>query len=197
MLLLVFIGLKPLTGQDSTNFVVSLNYYNDFSDTFGGGKVFSGEVCFVRTWYGAGLNYGHFLSNYSYLYEVPIDGSSKSIGIPIQEMANMEVCSFSSLLRPVSGKSLYVDVIIGFSLAKSKSFYLSELAYSYDVSTSKFNYLSKNYNMIIRKHFGYQVGLDFSFLITRNFGLKISSRIHDLNNGGSFFYMGGGVMFVI
>jgi len=55
--------------------------------------------------------------------------------------------------------------------------------------------VEKDYQLIERTHFGYQTGIDITFNIFKKVGVQLNARIQDLNNGGTFFFIGTGFFF--
>ena len=99
--LLLTTHILTLKAEDSISYFVTLNYYWDLSDTYGGGNLFNGEISGLKSWYGAKLSYGHFQSDYIFLFKVPYDEANFELQIPIHEMSFMKtgsmVFSHSSL----------------------------------------------------------------------------------------------------
>jgi hypothetical protein len=107
----------------------------------------------------------------------------------------MKSGAISFIMVPIKNKLVTTDIIIGMVLGKAKSSQFHDLQYSYSIIENKFNYIYKNYEFIEKNHFGYQMGLNITFSIAKSFGLQINSRIQDLSNGGTFFFVGGGLCF--
>jgi hypothetical protein len=184
-----------IKGNDSTRFNISLNYYVDLSDTYGGGNLFSGEFTVSRSWYGGKIAFGHFQSQYSFLFKVPYEEINKTLEIPVEEMSFMQIGSISGFIRPVQKKWITADFVFGAALGKAKSFYLKGIDYEYSISENRVTYLFKDYQLAKETHFGYQVGVDISIYFTKHVGLQLDARIQDLSNGGSFFFIGTGLCF--
>ena len=182
-------------GNDSISHNISLNYYLDLSDTYGGGSLFSGEYAISRSWYGAKITFGHFQSQYTFLFKVPYEEIGKVLEIPIQEMSFMKTGALSGFIRPIQRRWITVDIVFGAAFSKAHSFYLKGIDYSYDLIENRFIYLIKDYQLVKRNHFGYQVGIDVSFYFLKRIGIQLDTRIQDLNNGGTFFFVGGGFCF--
>jgi len=182
-------------GNDSLNYAISFNYYRDLSDTYGGGGLFSGEFTIYKSWYGAGINYGHFHSEYTFLFKVPYDEIGQILEIPIQEMTSMQIGTLSGFLRPIQKKWIAVDLIFGVGFGKAQNIYIKNIDYSYNLDENRFTYLYRDYQLVKRTHFGYQVGLNISIYVLPKIGLQLSSRIQDLSNGGTFFFVGAGLCF--
>jgi hypothetical protein len=184
-----------LKGNDSTSYYISLNYYIDLSDTYGGGSLFSGEYTISRSWYGAKMTFGHFQSQYSFLFKVPYEEIDQTLEIPVQEMSFMQIGSLSGFIRPVQKKWITADFVFGAVLGKAKSFFLKGIDYEYSISENKFTYIFKDYQLAKKNHFGYQAGVDISFYFSKRAGLQFNARIQDLSNGGTFFFVGTGLCF--
>lgn len=184
-----------LKGSDSTQYYISLNYNLDLSDTYGGGQLFSGELTISRSWYGGKVNFGHFQSQYSSLFKVPYEEIGQTLEIYIPEMAIMKIGAISGFVRPVQNKWITADMIFGGVYGRSRCFYLKDIEYEYSIPEHKFIRLMKDYQLVKRNHFGYQVGIDFSFYVLKKAGLQLNARIQDLSNGGTFFFVGGGLCF--
>jgi predicted permease len=195
-LILLFIHLSSY-GQsiDSLNFNVSFNYYKDLSDTYGGGSMFSGEFEVFRAWYGASISFGHFQSQSTFVFKVPVEETSSILEIPFDEMAIMNMGSFSFILIPIQGKRINTELLIGAVIGKAKNLSFKSVDYSYNINENRFTYLYKDYQLVTRNHFGYQVGVDVSFYFFKKAGLQLNARIQDLSNGGTFFFVGGGLCF--
>lgn len=184
-----------LKGNDSIKFYLSLKYSNDLSDTFGGGQLFSGEVAMLRSWYGLKMEFGHFQSQSIYLFKVPYDEIGKTLEISIPEMSIMKAGSLSGFVRPIDKKWISIDFLMGPVYGKSKSLLLKSIDYEYNIEDNTFTYVFKDYDLHRSNHFGYQAGIDITLWINRKFGCQLSSRIQDLNNGGTFFLIGFGFSF--
>ena len=184
-----------LIGNDSTKYNISLNYYFDLSDTYGGGNLFSGEFSISKDWYGAKIMFGHFQSQYTFIFKVPYEEIGQTLEIPVPEMSIMQLGSLSGFIRPIQKRWISVDFIIGAVLAGSKSLYLDEIYYEYSLVENRFTYLYTDYQQEKKTHFGYQTGIDVSFYFLKRIGLQINMKVQDLSNGGTFFFMGGGLCF--
>jgi hypothetical protein len=196
ILLMLFCGQSILLkGNDSTNYSISLNYYMDLSDTYGGGNLFSGEFTISRSWYGAKMTFGHFQSQSTFLFQFPYEEVGKILEIPVPEMSFMQIGAISGFIRPVQKKWITADLVFGAVLGKSRSLYLKEIEYEYSLIENKFTYLFKDYQLVRKNHFGYQVGVDISFYFSKRVGLQLNARIQDLSNGGTFFFVGTGLCF--
>ena len=182
-------------GNDSLKYNISLNYYLDLSDTYGGGSLFAGEFSIQNSWYGASISYGHFLSHSIFNYSINIEELNKTIYIPFDELTTMQTASLSIKVIPIKTKIISSDLLFGLSYGYAKNSRFESVDYSYSLESNKFNYLYKDYKLFIKNHFGYQVGFNISFFITKKFGLQLNSRIQDLSNGGTFFFIGSGIVF--
>jgi len=195
-LILLFIPLYSY-GQsiDSLSFNVSFNYYRDLSDTYGGGSMFSGEFDVSRSWYGASISFGHFQSRSTFVFKIPVEETSSILEIPFDEMAIMKMGSFSFILIPIQNKRINTELLMGAVISKAETLSFKSVDYSYNISENKFTYLYKDYQLVKKRHFGYQVGVDVSFYFLKKAGLQLNARIQDLSNGGTFFFVGGGLCF--
>lgn len=193
--LFIFSNILALKAEDSISYYVALNYYWDLSDTYGGGNLFNGEISGLKSWYGAKLAYGHFQSDYIFLFKVPYDEANLELQIPIHEMSFMKSGSLSGFIRPIQNKWLSTDFILGAVFNRATSFYLKTIEYSYNIEKGSFDYLIKDYQLIRKNRFGYQVGIDCNFNILSKIAIQLSTRIQDLKNGGSFFFLGSGICF--
>ncbi len=188
------ISFSQSTG-DSLKYGISFNYLMDLSDTYGGGSLFSGGFTLSRSWYGAKLTFGHFQSQYSFLFKVPYEEIGKILEIPVQEMSIMQMGDISGFIRPVNKKWITTDLIFGVVYGRARSFYLKGIDYEYSLIENRFTYLFKDYQLDKKNHFGYQAGVDVSFYPFKKAGVQISARMQDLSNGGTFIFVGGGVCF--
>lgn len=167
----------------------------DLSDTYGGGSMFSGEYEVTRLWYGASVSFGHFQSQSTFVFKIPLEEKSSVLEIPFDEMAIMKMGSFSLILIPIQNKRINTELLIGAVLSKSENLCFKSIDYSYNINENIFTYLYKDYQLVKRNHFGYQVGVDVSFYFFKKAGLQLNARIQDLSNGGTFFFVGGGLCF--
>jgi hypothetical protein len=193
--LILFIKILPVRANDSLSCSVSLHFYWDLSDTYGGGNLFSGEFSCVKSWFGGKLEFGHFQSDYLFLFKVPYDEPQILLQIPIHEMSFMKMGSLSGFIRPIQKKWISADLLFGAVYSRATSFYLKTIEYSYNPSDGTFDYLIKDYQLVKKSHIGYQLGIDIAFSIIKSTAIQLSSRIQDLNNGGSFFFTGAGICF--
>jgi hypothetical protein len=186
-----------LRGNDSTRYCISLNYFIDLSDTYGGGNLFSGEFTVSRSWYGAKMTFGHFQSQSTFLFQFPYEEVGQVLEISIPEMSIMKTSAISGFIRPIQKKWITADFVIGAAYNKAQSIYLKEIEYEYSLSENRFIYLNKDYQLVKENHFGYQVGVDISFYFSKRIGFQIDARVQDLSNGGTFFFVGSGLCFRI
>jgi hypothetical protein len=195
LVLLFFCQSVLIKGNDSIDYSISLNYSIDLSDTYGGGQLFTGEFTISKLWYGGKINFGHFQSQSIFLFKVPYEEIGQTLEIEIPEMAIMKIGAISGFLRPVKNKWLTADLIFGGVYGKSHCLYLKDIEYEYSIPEQKFIRLMKDYQLVKINHFGYQVGLDITFSLSNKIGLQIDTRIQDLSNGGTFFFVGAGLSF--
>lgn len=193
---MLFYGLSIiLKGNDSTNFSISLNYQMDLSDTYGGGNLFSTEFTIYRSWYGVKMAFGYFQSQSTFLFQFPYEDVGQIIEIPVPEMSIMKIGTISGFIRPIQNKWITADVIFGPAYGKAQNLYLKEIEFEYSLIENKFTYLNKDYQLVKKSHLGYQVGVDITFYFSKRIGLQIDAKVHDLSNGGSFFFVGTGLCF--
>jgi hypothetical protein len=179
-------------GNDSLKYSFNFGFYRDLSDTYHGGSLFSGEFKAAKSWYGAVIQFGCFQSSASLEYEITFENINKTFFIPINELSIMRNGSFSLMVEPVKHKFISVDLIFGLAYAKSQSTQINTVSYSYSFADEKFIYLYRDYSLIKKTHFGYQVGIDIKFHLSKSIGLELKSRIQDLSNGGTFLFLGTG-----
>lgn len=194
-ILLLNVPFFKIIAEEPAKYTISMSIYKDLSDTYLGGNFFTGEVEICKKGLGINVGFGFFQSQGNMEYTVNIENLNKSIEIPVKEMGIMKSGSISGFLRPVQKKWLNVDLLLGLAYGKAKNFMIKEIDYSYDLNESKFIYLTKDYQLIKKSHFGYQVGFDISFIHKEKVGLQLKSRIQGLSNQGSFFFIGGGICF--
>jgi len=180
-------------GNDSLKYSFSIGFYRDLSDTYHGGSLFSGEFKAAKSWYGAVIQFGCFQSSASLKYEITIENINKTFSIPIDELSIMRNGSFSFLVEPLKHKLISADLIFGLVYAKSQSTQINTVSYSYSFADESFIYLYRDYSLIKKTHFGYQAGIDIKFHLSKSIGLELKSRIQDLSNGGTFFFLGAGI----
>lgn len=183
------------SNNDSINYEVSLILCKDLSDTYGGGSIFLGEVKFSKSWYRINLNYGFFQSQSTFLFTVPYEKSGYLIEIPFDEMAIMKIGTFSFGISPINKNRFDVELNCGLAYGRAEWSCFRSVEYSFDIVRNEFTYLSKNYQLIKSNHFGYQIGLLVTYFPLIKVGIQIDARIYDLNNGGTFFLVGGGLCF--
>ena len=195
LLLLFLIQPELVMATDSTKLRVSLNYSIDMSDTYGGGSLFSGETAVSFSWFGVKASYGHLNSQYYSTLKVPYEELGYTLEMFIPEIAFMNLGSLSLFIRPVNKKWITTDVVFGASMGRAKSFFMKNIDYEYDIEDEQFNYVYTDYHYVRRSHFGYHAGIDITVYFYKNIGIQLNSRIHDMNNGGSFFFLGSGLCF--
>jgi hypothetical protein len=187
-----FLSARP----DFLEHYISFNYYTDLSDTYGvGGNYFSGEYVLSINWYGVDFNFGFYQSQSTSKVNLIIDEINESFEIPVEEMAIMKMGSISGLVKPVQRKWLEIDILFGAAFGKASHSMFSSLEYTYSSTEKKLTSLTRDYVLISKNHFGYQAGMNVSFLVTRKFGIQLNGRMNDMNNGGTFFLVGGGFVF--
>jgi hypothetical protein len=194
LILLLLTGPK-INGNDTLKYDVSINYYIDLSDTYGNGKLLTGEFSVTKEWYGIEISFGHFQSQAVFVYQVYAEDLEMEINIPFDEMAIMQLGSLSAKVKPVQGKKITTDLIIGLTLGEAKNSRFNSVQYSYSTIDNKFNYLYKDYKLVTETHLGYHLGVNISFFPIRKIGVQLNSRILQLNHGGTFFFLGGGTCF--
>lgn len=195
LLILCCYHFESVASADTTKISISLNYSKDLSDTYGGGDLFSGESTFSRSWYGIKGSFGHFNSQSYFVLEVPYSEIGKILEINIPEMSFMKIGTISFFLRPVDKKWITTDFVFGASISKAKSFFNKTIEYEYSIEEDRFTYVQTDYHLVRTNHFGYHAGIDITFFLSKKIGLQVNSRIHDLSNGGSFFFVGTGLCF--
>lgn len=195
ILILLFISFHS-NGADTLNYHVSFNYYRDLSDTYGAGAtLFNGEAAFLKNWYGVGLSYGYYQSQSTHKIKILIEETNESFELPIEEMAIMQTSSVSGFIRPIQKEWIDVDIIVGTVLGKARHSMFKSVEYTYNLAENKITSLVRDYQLIKKHHFGYQVGFTISFFPIKNIGMQINARMQDLSNGGTFFLVGGGLGF--
>jgi hypothetical protein len=181
--------------SDTLKYSISINYYIDLSDTYDGGNLLNAEAKITKSWFGASISFGHFQSYSIFEYRVHVDELEKTLIIPFDEVSIMKTGSISLIINPIKTESFETELVIGFVSSFAKSSQFHDVEYSYSLQTNSFNYLYKNYELIKRSHLGYQLGLSVTYYPLKKAGLQINTRIQDLNNGGTFFFVGGGLCF--
>lgn len=193
LMVFCFSQFVPIEAIDSTKISISLNYSIDLSDTYGGGNIFSGESTASFSWFGVKASYGRLNSHYYSLLEVPYSELGQTLQIYIPQISFMNLGSLSFFLRPVNKTWITTDVVFGASMAKSTSFFIKDIEYEYNLDEERFTYVFTDYHCVRKRHFGYQAGIDITVYFYKNFGIQLNSRIYDMNNGGSFFFIGSGL----
>jgi hypothetical protein len=195
--LLLFFNISFFSkGADTLDYTVILNYYKDLSDTYGvRGSLFSGEFTLSRSWYGLCLSFGNFQSQSTYKFKFLIEEINETFEIPVEEMAIMQTSSISGFIRPIQQNWIDLDILIGTVYGYAKNSRFKSFDYVYNLEESKITSFSRDYELIKKNHFGYQVGFTISLYPTKKIGFQISSRLQDLSNGGTFFFVGGGLCF--
>ncbi len=155
----------------------------------------TGEFGIYKSWYGGSLSYGHFISQSDFIFKVPLEESGYTLEIPFQEMAIMRMGIISIEVIPIQAK--WVSAKLGFGVAYARSEFLCAkgVEYNFDPVEEEFTWIMKDYQLTKSNHFGYQVGFKVSFFPLKKAGLQFNSRIQDLSNGGTFFFVGGGFCF--
>jgi hypothetical protein len=196
LLLTIYISLTVnIQGKEPLKCRSSLNFYRDLSDTYGKGSMLSGELSLYKFWYGANLNFGYFQGQSTFVYKIIIEEINKTIEIQFDEVSIMKSSAISWLFIPIQKDWLQLDLDFGAAWNIATSSQFNNVDYSYDLTQDRFTYLYKDYKLVKRTHFGYQVGFNLSFYILPKIGLQISSKIQDLSKGGTFFFVGGGLCF--
>ena len=183
-----------LSGQESVKCSFSFNYSKDLSDTFSGGTLLSSEFVVSKSWYGVGISYGHFQSHSHFDYQLIIEEDNQSFHIPFDELSIMQTGSFSGLITPIHKNWIEFDILLGLALAKSKSSCFKSISYTFDLKNKILTSVDKDYQLVKRTHFGYQTGVNVTFYVTKEIGLQLNSRLQDLSNGGTFFFVGTGLI---
>lgn len=192
-----FFPKYEISAQDSLSFSFAFNYQIDLSDTFGGGALLSGNFVLFKSWYGVGINYGNFQSHSSINYKIVIDDINQSFNIPIDELSIMKIGSFSGLIAPIRANRFQFDILAGFVYGRSKNMSFKSLTYTYNYNENELSAVENDYQLIERTLFGYQIGINASYYFIKKVGLQIDTRLMDLNNGGSFLFLGVGLCFQI
>jgi len=195
LLLILFSIDNPTKGSDSLNYVISVNYYMDLSDTYGGGGLFSGGFSISKYWFGGEVSFGHFQSQPTFVLKIPVEELSSTLDIPFEEISMMQVGAISAFLRPIQKEKITTELLIGMCYGKARYLCFKSVDYSYDTNENEFTYLLKDYQLVKNNHFGYQVGFNISLYPLKKMGFQVNARIQDLSNGGTFFFVGGGLCF--
>jgi len=189
------LGFLNASAKDPIKVTPSVNFYYDLSDSYGSGSLLSSSLNVSKSLYGLKFDFGYFQGHSIFFYDIVIEELGKNIEIQFDELSNMRVCSGSLLIIPIQKEWITLNVNGGIALNFATLTQFSSVDYSYSFTENKFIYLYKDYKLVRKSHFGYQVGFDVSFYVLPNIGLQLSSRIQDLNNGGTFFFVGGGICF--
>jgi len=195
LLLFLFSIDNPTKGSDSLNYVISVNYYMDLSDTYGGGGLFSGGFSISKYWFGGEVSFGHFQSQPTFVLKIPVEELSSTLDIPFEEISMMQVGAISAFMRPIQKEKITTELLIGMCYGKARYLCFKSVDYSYDTNEKRFTYLLKDYQLVKNNHFGYQVGFNISLYPLKKMGFQVNARIQDLSNGGTFFFVGGGLCF--
>lgn len=157
--------------------------------------MFSGEINITKSWYGASISFGHFQSQSTFILTIPIDDVNSMINIPFEEMAIMKIGTLSIEIIPVRNRWLITELLVGIAYGKANQSCYKSVDFSYNTIEERFNYLLRDYQLIRKDHFGYQTGINLTIYPFRKIGLKLSAKLQDLNHGGTFFLIGGGLCF--
>lgn len=198
LFVIIFLSYSAnILGKEPLKYRTSLSLYRDLSDTYGKGSMLSGEFIIKKFWYGASLDFGYFQAQSTFIYKINIEEINKTFEIQFDEISIMQSSAISLVVIPIQKEWLELDITFGAALSTATSSQFNNVDYSYDLAQDKFTYLYKDYKLVKRTHFGYQVGFNLSFYVLPKIGLQLSSRIQDLSNGGTFFFVGGGICFKI
>jgi len=181
--------------KDTIRYNISLEYLIDLSDTYGGGEMFTGEFGISRSWYGARLSYGHFLSQSDFIFTIPLEESGFILEIPFEEMTIMKTSTLSITILPIQGRKFFAELLFGAAYARAKWSGYKSLEYTFDTVEGKFTSLYRDYQLVKETYFGYQAGITISYYPLKTAGLELDVRIQDFNNKASFFFIGGGLCF--
>ncbi len=181
--------------SDSIKFSVSFNYYKDFSDTYGGGDLFSGEIELTKSWYGASISYSYLQSLSTFILKVPIEELNSLIEIPFDEIAIMKTGTLSFAIIPVQSKRFSIEVLLGIAYAKAEQLCFKNVDFSYSTVENRFTYLLRDYQLVKKEHFGYQAGINLIYYPFKSVGINLNTRVQDLSHGGTFFLVGCGICF--
>jgi hypothetical protein len=190
-----FLCYLNATAKEPIKIIPSFNYYYDLSDSYGKGSLFSGSLGLSQSFYGLNMDFGYFQGHSVFIYNIVIEDLEKTIEIKFDEVSNMKTSSVSLVFIPIKKDWITADLNCGIALNKAILSQFNKVDYSYSLIENKFIYLYKDYKLVRRTHIGYQVGFDISLYFLPKIGFQISSRIQDLNNGGTFFFVGGGLCF--
>lgn len=198
ILILLFLPCIIVSGRsrlDSLKYKIAVSYLIDLSDTYGGGEIFNGEFDVSKSWYGAKISYGHFISQSDFVFNIPLEETGIVLEIPFEEMAIMKLCTFSLTITPIQVKWFSTEILFGGAFGKAERSCFKGVEYSYSTTQNKLTSLSRDYQMVRKTHIGYQIGLSLSISPLKKVGFQLNVRLQDLSNGGTFFFIGGGVYF--
>lgn len=181
------------SASDSLRYRISANYTIDLSDSYGGGQMFASELGISKSWYGANISYGHFMSQANFILQIPLEQSGYILDIMFEEMAIMKMGALSLEIIPVQGKKISAELLFGGVYAKAELLCAKGVEYTFDTVEEKFTSLMRDYQLVKSSDFGYQVGLRLSYYLLKNAGLELDLRMQDLRNGGTFFFTGAGL----
>lgn len=189
------LGFLNVSAKEPIKVSSSMKIYYDLSDSYGRGSLLNGSLNVSKSWYGLNFDFGYFQGHSTFFYDIVIEDLGKTIEIQFDELSNLSVCSGSLLFIPIQKEWINLSINCGVALNYGTLSQFNSVDYSYNLIENKFNYLYKDYKLIRKTHFGYQVGIDLSFYLLPNIGFQLCSKIQDLNNGGTFFFVGGGLCF--
>lgn len=189
------LGFLSVSAKEPVKVSPSMKIYYDLSDSYGRGSLLSGTLNVSKSWYGLDFDFGYFQGHSTFYYNIVVEDIGKTIEIQFDELSNLCVYSGSLLFIPIQKEWITLVINCGVALNAGTLSQFNGVDYSYNLVDNKFNYLYKDYKLIRKTHFGYQVGFDISFYVLPKIGFQLSSRIQDLNNGGTFFFVGGGICF--
>lgn len=193
--ILWFCLAMKLIGGEPFRFRSSIVCYKDLSDTYGKGSALFGNLSINKSWYGANIDFGYFQGRSIFIYKIDIEQINKTIEMKFDEISFMKCSAISFGIIPVQKERFQLDLSFGAAMNFATSSQFNRVDYEYDLVNDRFTYIYKDYKLIKRNHFGYQVGLNLSLNFLPKIGLQISSKIQDLNNGGTFFFVGAGLSF--
>lgn len=185
-----------VNSQDTLKYSLSLNYSKDMSDTFGGGSILCSDFLISKTWYGGGLIFGLFQSHKAMNYQISLE-DSQTFDIPFDELATMQIGSVYGIMTPIQKGPFKIDILLGAALGKSKNLCFRSISYTYNTNDKILTSVEKDYYFIDKTHIGYHTGINVSFNFFKGIGVQLTSRLFDLSNGGTFFFVGGGLIFNI
>ena len=151
--IIFFVTLSYITKcETSFKYSFSFNYYKDLSDSYRGGNLLSGGLSITKLWYGTEISYGYFLSQSTYSIKISVEEINRSIEIPIDEMAIMNLTSLSFILRPINSERISTDFLLGMVLGYAKNLILESVYYNYNFTENSFSYLYRDYQLIKHNH---------------------------------------------